>query len=102
MRSSRPNTHVSQGTSLVRVLRSTLLASGFALLPTPAVSQGTAAEYARAEGLRARIDGLVIDAAQAPIRIGARKCNDFFVHNLMGVEPPDRNGHVATTSVGGR
>jgi len=33
---------------------------------------------------------------------GERKRNDFFVHNLMGVEPPDRNGHVASTSDGGR
>src|SRR5207244_10163591 len=31
-----------------------------------AVAQGTAADYARAEGLRARVEGLVIDAADAP------------------------------------
>ena len=55
---------------LVRVLSCTLLASGLALLPTPAASQGTATEYARSEGLRARIDGLVIDAAEVPIWIG--------------------------------
>ena len=33
---------------------------------------------------------------------GERKRNDFFVHNLLGVEPPDRNAHVAALSDGGR
>jgi dipeptidyl aminopeptidase/acylaminoacyl peptidase len=33
---------------------------------------------------------------------GERKRNDFFVHNLLGVEPPDRNVHVAASSVGAR
>jgi len=70
MRSSRPYAHVGQGAALARVLCSTLLASGFALLPAPAASQGTASDYARSEGLRARIDDLVIDAAEVPIWIG--------------------------------
>jgi len=70
MRSSRPNAHVGHGATLARVLCSTLLASGFALLPAPAASQGTASDYARSEGLRARIDDLVIDAAEVPIWIG--------------------------------
>jgi len=70
MRSSRPNAHVAHGATLARVLCSTLLASGFALLPAPAASQGTASDYARSEGLRARIDDLVIDAAEVPIWIG--------------------------------
>ena len=39
-------------------------------------SQGTGTDYARSEGLRARIDGLVIDAAEAPIWIG-RPSNQF-------------------------
>jgi dipeptidyl aminopeptidase/acylaminoacyl peptidase len=33
---------------------------------------------------------------------GDRKRNDFFVHHLMGVEPPDRNAVVATTNGGTR
>jgi dipeptidyl aminopeptidase/acylaminoacyl peptidase len=33
---------------------------------------------------------------------GERKRNDFFVHHLLGVEPPDRNAHVASTSDGAR
>ena len=33
---------------------------------------------------------------------GERKRNDFFVRHLLGVEPPDRNGHVASTSDGAR
>jgi len=32
---------------------------------------------------------------------GDRKRNDFFVHNLLGVEPPERNGRVASTSSDG-
>jgi dipeptidyl aminopeptidase/acylaminoacyl peptidase len=33
---------------------------------------------------------------------GERKRNDFFVHHLMGVEPPERNlSRVATASGGG-
>jgi len=52
------------------VLCPTLLGSGLTLLPAPAASQGTATEYARSEGLRARIDGVVVDAAEAPLWIG--------------------------------
>src|SRR4051794_9032048 len=70
MRSWRPNAHVGQGATLVRVLCPALLGSGLALLPAPAASQGTATEYARSEGLRARIDGVVVDAAEAPLWIG--------------------------------
>jgi dipeptidyl aminopeptidase/acylaminoacyl peptidase len=33
---------------------------------------------------------------------GERKRNDFFVHHLLGVEPPDRNAHVASASDGAR
>ena len=29
---------------------------------------------------------------------GERKRNDFFVHNLIGVEPPDRNSKAAAVS----
>src|SRR5262245_4911834 len=84
MRSTRPNLHVGQGTTLVRVLCSTLLASGLALLPTPAVSQGTATDYARSEGLRARIDGLVTDAAEAPIWIGPPSSQFVYRKSVQG------------------
>ena len=33
---------------------------------------------------------------------GERKRNDFFVHQLMGVEPPDRNARVAASASNGR
>ena len=84
MRSSRPNAHAGKGTTLVRVLCSTLLASGLTLLPTPAASQGTASDYARAEGLRARIDGLVIDAAEAPIWIGPPSSQFVYRKSVQG------------------
>jgi dipeptidyl aminopeptidase/acylaminoacyl peptidase len=53
-----------------------MLSFSIALLPKPAASQGTTADYARAESLRARIDGLVVDAAEAPIWIG-RETTEF-------------------------
>jgi len=36
----------------------------------PAIAQGTATDYARAEGLRTRVEGLVLDAADAPTWVG--------------------------------
>src|SRR5690349_6558773 len=78
MQSARPNAHVGQAMTLVRVLFSTLLAAGLTLSSTPLAAQGTATDYARSEGLRARIDGLVIDAAEAPIWIGPP--SDQFVY----------------------
>jgi dipeptidyl aminopeptidase/acylaminoacyl peptidase len=56
--------------SSTRVVVVTTLALGIAAMPKRAASQGTAADYARSEGLRAHTDGLVIDAAEAPIWIG--------------------------------
>ena len=53
----------------VRRACAALLLSSVAL-PSFAAAQGTAAEYARSEGLRARVDGLVIDAAEAPSWVG--------------------------------
>jgi len=70
--------------ALARVLRSTLLASGLTLLPTPAAAQGTASDYARSEGLRARIDSLVIDAAEAPIWIGAPSNQFIYRKSVQG------------------
>jgi len=70
--------------ALARVLSSTLLASGLTLLPTPAAAQGTASDYARSEGLRARIDSLVIDAAEAPIWIGAPSNQFIYRKSVQG------------------
>src|ERR1043165_2416611 len=70
MRSWRPNAHAGQGAALVRVLCSILLAFGLTMSARPAAAQGNATDYARSEELRARIDGLVIGAAEAPIWIG--------------------------------
>jgi dipeptidyl aminopeptidase/acylaminoacyl peptidase len=53
----------------VRPACAALLLSSFAL-PAFAAAQGTAAEYARSEGLRARVEGLVVDAAEAPSWVG--------------------------------
>src|SRR5688572_27232144 len=55
----------------VRLVHLTLLSSSIALSPRTAPAQGTAADYARAEGLRGRIEGLVVDAAEAPTWVGA-------------------------------
>ena len=56
--------------SSTRVIVVVTLALGIGAVPKRAACQGTAADYARAEGLRARTDGLVIDAAEAPIWVG--------------------------------
>ncbi|HEX5437862.1 MAG TPA: DPP IV N-terminal domain-containing protein [Gemmatimonadaceae bacterium] len=47
--------------------RATILYCTVALLPSMSRAQGTAADYARAEGFRARTDGLVVDAADPPV-----------------------------------
>jgi len=60
----------------VRLLPLVMLTAAIPLLSERAASQGTSTDYARSEGLRARIDGLVIDAAEAPIWIG-RPSNQF-------------------------
>ncbi len=48
------------------ILRTIVLCVGSALSAGLVNAQGTASDYARAEGLRARIEGLVVDAADAP------------------------------------
>src|SRR5688572_2267226 len=60
----------------VRLLRFAALSSSVSLAPSVAASQGTAADYARAEGFRARVEGLVVDAAEAPTWVG-RGSNQF-------------------------
>jgi len=51
-----------------RRLLATTLAAG--LLPTGAAAQGTAADYARAEGLRAKYEAAAVDIVGAPSAIG--------------------------------
>src|SRR5687767_4880681 len=53
-------------------MRSTRVALAFLLCsPVIASAQGTAADYARSEGLRRRIDGLVVGAPEQARWIGA-------------------------------
>jgi dipeptidyl aminopeptidase/acylaminoacyl peptidase len=55
------------------------IALGFGVMATPVVGmgQGTAADYARAEGLARRLDGLVVDAAEPPVWLPS---GDSFVY----------------------
>ena len=53
-----------------RVVRVVALCVGAILPPVASGAQGTAADYARAEGMRGRVEGLVIDAAEAPSWVG--------------------------------
>src|SRR5690242_9020085 len=46
--------------------RAMIIYCGVALLPAAGLSQGTASDYARAEGLRQRTEGLVLNAADEP------------------------------------
>ena len=68
----------------VRVLSFTVLSSSIGLLSTLAAAQGTATDYARSEGLRARIDGLVIDAAEPPIWIGRGAAEFVYRKSVKG------------------
>ena len=49
-----------------------------AAIPVTVTAQGTAADYARAEGLARRLDGLVVDDADPPIWL---KNGDSFIYN---------------------
>ncbi len=51
--------------TLVRLTPTAVLIAGVSL-HAPVFAQGTAADYARSDGLRARVEGKVIDAADAP------------------------------------
>ena len=61
-----------------------MLVLGLATPTTPAAGQGTATDYARAEGLRARTDGLVTDAADAPIWIGSPSNQFVYRKSVQG------------------
>ena len=58
-----------------------LLSSGVVSL---ASAQGTAADYARSEGLRARTEGLVVDAAEAPSWIGPGSSRFVYRKSVKG------------------
>ena len=68
-------------------MRSVRLAC-IALLSSTAASlvsaQGTPADYARSEGLRARTDGLVIDAAEAPSWVGPGSSKFVYRKSVQG------------------
>ena len=55
------------GVLRARLASAILLLSGLAMLPSFGAAQGTASDYARAEGLGRRLDGLVVDAADPPV-----------------------------------
>ena len=67
----------------VRPACTALLLSSFAL-PSAAAAQGTAAEYARSEGLRARVEGLVVDAAEAPSWVGPGSSQFVYRKSVKG------------------
>src|SRR5919197_2536322 len=54
----------------VRTHRLALLAAAIVVAHHALIAQGTAADYARSEGLRTRVEGLVVDAADAPSWVG--------------------------------
>ena len=68
----------------VRLLRFPVLASSIALIPATAEAQGTAADYARAEGFRSRIEGLVIDAPEAPTWVGRGSSQFLYRKSVKG------------------
>ena len=70
----------------MRFLRLTTLAalSLAGALQLPAIAQGTAADYARAEGLRARVEGLVIGAADAPAWVGRGSSRFVYRKSVTG------------------
>jgi dipeptidyl aminopeptidase/acylaminoacyl peptidase len=78
----------------------TVLLTGTVVLPAAARAQGTAADYARAEGLAQRLDGLVVDAADPPSWLPA---GDSFVyrksvrggHSFMLVDATTLQRHPA-------
>jgi dipeptidyl aminopeptidase/acylaminoacyl peptidase len=54
------------------------------LAPAALAAQGTAADYARAEGLRARYEGLLVDAADAPTWLGERSSRFVYRKSVAG------------------
>lgn len=72
-------------TTIARLTGAVTLLSGAALLPAVGAAQGTASDYARAEGLGQRLDGLVVGAADSPIWLSS---GDSFVYRTSV-----RNGH---------
>jgi dipeptidyl aminopeptidase/acylaminoacyl peptidase len=58
--------------------------AGFASLPNAAAAQGTAADYARSEGLRARVEGVVVDAAEPPVWVGRGSSQFVYRKSISG------------------
>jgi dipeptidyl aminopeptidase/acylaminoacyl peptidase len=67
----------------VRLACAALLSSMLAI-PSLAGGQGTATEYARSDGLRARIEGLVVDAAEAPSWVGPGSSQFVYRKSVKG------------------
>jgi dipeptidyl aminopeptidase/acylaminoacyl peptidase len=71
-----------------RVVRLVIAPLGAALvvgvLAPRLAAQGTAAEYARAEGLRARFEGLIIDAPEAPVWVGRASSQVVYRKSVRG------------------
>jgi len=70
----------------MRFARRTRIALALAVIAAPhsAIAQGTTADYARAEGLRARVEGLVIDAADAPTWVGRGSTQFVYRKSVQG------------------
>ena len=72
-------------TTRARLVGAITLLGSVALLPAAGAAQGTASDYARAEGLGQRLDGLVVGAADSPNWLSR---GDSFVYRTSV-----RNGH---------
>lgn len=72
-------------TTRARLVGAIMLLGSVALLPAASAAQGTAGDYARAEGLGQRLDGLVVGAADSPNWLSR---GDSFVYRTSV-----RNGH---------
>ena len=64
--------------------RVVVLGASALLLPRGARAQGTAADYQRAEALRERIEGLVVDAAEVPTWVGAGSSQLVYRKSVKG------------------
>jgi dipeptidyl aminopeptidase/acylaminoacyl peptidase len=64
--------------------RAVVLCVGAALLPRGGQAQGTAADYQRADGLRDRLEGLVVDAAETPTWVGTGSSQLVYRKSVKG------------------
>ena len=68
----------------VRLAWFPLVVSSLCAATSHATAQGTAAEYARSEGLRARTEGMVVDAAEAPSWVGPGSSQFVYRKSVKG------------------